>query len=62
MESAGREFFARVHNGYLSMAAEEPKRFVVVDGMRSVDDIAQEIADVVDNRQHLLKKEGQEES
>ena len=62
MESAGREFFARVHNGYLSMAAEEPKRFVVVDGMRSVDDIAQEIADVVDNRQHLLQKEGQKES
>jgi thymidylate kinase len=44
------------------MAAEEPKRFVVVDGMRSVDDIAQEIADVVDNRQHLLQKEGQKES
>jgi dTMP kinase len=62
MESAGREFFARVHNGYLSMAAEEPKRFVVVDGMRSVDDIAQEIADLVDNRQHLLQKEGHKES
>jgi len=54
MESAGRDFYTRVREGYLILAREDPERFLVVDGMRTVEDIARDIARAVGERQHRL--------
>jgi dTMP kinase len=43
MESAGREFYERVRNGYLEIARDEPGRFVRVDGMGSIEDVSRSI-------------------
>lgn len=40
MESAGREFYKRVRDGYRSLAALEKDRWIVVDGMQSIDHVA----------------------
>jgi dTMP kinase len=50
MESAGREFFERVHAGYLAIAREEPARWVIIDGMRPVDAIQADIRTAVASR------------
>ncbi len=50
MESAGREFFERVRTGYHAIAKAEPRRWRIVDGMRSVDVIHNEIVSVVQSR------------
>ena len=50
MESAGREFYERVRAGYLAIARDYPERFVVVNGMRSIDEIARDIARLVEKR------------
>ena len=36
-------FFEKVRRGYLDLAGREPERFVVLDAMKSPDQIAQEI-------------------
>lgn len=41
-------FHGRVRDGFLALAAAEPKRFVVVDAARSEDAVAVEIAAAVD--------------
>jgi dTMP kinase len=51
MESAGREFYERVRGGYLAIASEHADRCVVVNGMRSVEEIAGEIAAIVRERE-----------
>jgi len=43
IERAGAEFWPRVIAGYRELAGRFPERFVVVDGARGVDEIAQEI-------------------
>jgi dTMP kinase len=43
MESAGKDFFNAVRSGYLSLSRAEPQRIVVVDGMRPVHVIHEEI-------------------
>lgn len=43
MESAGRAFFEKVRAGYRTLAREEPYRFVVVDGMRPITEIHNDI-------------------
>ncbi len=43
MERSGREFFDRVRNGYLAIAAEEPLRFAIVDGVQARADIHAEV-------------------
>jgi dTMP kinase len=50
MENAGREFYERVRKGYLAIAREHPGRFVVIDGMRNVHDIARDIRRAVEER------------
>ena len=50
MEKSGRAFFERVRKGYLAIAREQPGRFVVIDGMRNVNDIARDIRRAVDER------------
>lgn len=57
MEVAGREFFERVRNGYLAIAREHPERFIVIDGMRSVGDIARVIGRAVEERHVQLHRE-----
>jgi dTMP kinase len=47
MDQKGREFHERVRRGYLSMASEEPDRWLVVDGNRTVDEIHAEIRERV---------------
>jgi dTMP kinase len=39
MESQGIEFHIKVRNGFCTLAAAEPKRFVVLDGSKSIEDI-----------------------
>ncbi len=50
MESAGKEFFERVRNGFRSIAGKEPSRCVVLDGMQSVEKIHEQIRPIVQSR------------
>lgn len=43
MEEAGREFFARVEQGYRRIAAAEPARVKWMDGTRSMDEVEADI-------------------
>jgi len=38
-ERSGAEFFSRVDNGFRSLAATEPQRWVVIDGSGAPDDV-----------------------
>ena len=49
MESSGREFYERVREGYLQLARAEPKRWLCVDGLLSIEEIEQRIWFVADN-------------
>ena len=57
MENAGREFYERVRKGYLAIAREQPERFVVIDGMRNVNDIARDIRRAVEERLEQPQRE-----
>jgi dTMP kinase len=43
LEAAGDGFHERVREGYLSMVAEAPERWIVVDGARPPDDVAADV-------------------
>jgi dTMP kinase len=43
MERSGRDFFERVRAGYLSIAASEPQRFVVIPGVQDRTAIHEQI-------------------
>ena len=43
MESAGKEFFNRVRNGYLELAKKEPQRIKVIDSTRSIEEVFQDV-------------------
>src|ERR1041385_2774923 len=47
MESSGHQFYEQVRAGYLTIASSEPKRFVVINGMRPMEEIHNEIWNVV---------------
>lgn len=47
-EAQERDFHERLREGYLRLAAAEPRRFVVVSGDRPIDDVAADIARDVD--------------
>ncbi len=49
MELGNKEFFTRVRDGYLEMAANEKNRFVVINGKQSIETIHEEIWNVVEN-------------
>jgi dTMP kinase len=50
MERLGGEFAARVRQGFLAQAAEDPGHWLVVDGSRSVEEITAHIVDEVRKR------------
>jgi dTMP kinase len=49
-EQAGDDFHARVEEGFRTMAADEPGRWVVVDATRPKDDVAAAVLDAVEQR------------
>lgn len=55
MEEADRAFFQRVEQGFVAVAAAEPKRVRVVDGSRSLEEVARAIYELV---APLLPKSG----
>lgn len=50
MESSGSTFYERVRRGYQEIARNEAQRFVAIDGMQTVDDIARRIWQVVERK------------
>jgi dTMP kinase len=50
LEAAGTDFHRRVHDGFLMQAIADPDRWVVVDGNRPVDVVAEEIWTVISMR------------
>lgn len=48
MEAAGDEFHRRVAEGYRRMAAAHPDRWIVVDGVGSVDEVEARVRDAVE--------------
>ena len=48
MEAAGDDFHARVAEGYQRMAAAHPDRWLVVDGVGSVDEVAARVREAVE--------------
>jgi dTMP kinase len=53
MERAGREFQERVRRGYLELSQSEPKDWLVVDGSKPAEIIADEIGEYIE--QNLLQ-------
>ncbi|MXW61050.1 MAG: dTMP kinase [Acidimicrobiaceae bacterium] len=49
IERAGTEFYQRVRDGYLELAAQHPDSWVVVDANGSVDEVAADIETEVDD-------------
>lgn len=43
MESAGREFFERVRQGFLEIAKSEPKRVKVIDSTQTIEEIHKQV-------------------
>lgn len=43
LEEAGEDFHHRVHRGFLEMAAEDPKGWLVVDGQGTVEEVAKRV-------------------
>jgi dTMP kinase len=50
IDEEAREFHERVRRGYLELAANEPDRFITVDGMHPVGEVAATIREAVQNR------------
>jgi len=48
IEQERHEFFDRVRECYLQIAANEPGRFVVIDTTRSIDEVREEISALAD--------------
>lgn len=50
MEAEDRSFHERVADGFRALAAADPARWVVVDGVGSIDDVARRVSDALDGR------------
>ena len=46
MESAGKEFFERVRQGYLKIAEKEPNRVKVINSVDSIENIHNKVVDL----------------
>lgn len=47
MESAGKEFFERVRNGYLEIAKANPDRVKLLNGSKSIEVLHEEIKEII---------------
>ena len=54
MEQQPVEFYERVRDGYRELAAQEPKRIILIDGSRNPDEIEREIWERLFSRFSLL--------
>jgi len=54
MESSGRAFYERVRSGYREIARNESQRFVTLNGLLSVEEIARDIWKIVEKKQTVL--------
>lgn len=52
MEMSNEEFYQRVREGYKEIAADEPGRFITIDGRQSIDEIHTIIWNEVDELLH----------
>jgi dTMP kinase len=50
IDEEAREFHERVRRGYLGLAANEPDRFIIVDGMHPAGEVAAKIREAIQNR------------
>lgn len=50
MEREPIDFFERVRRGYLALAAQNPERFAVIDGAKSIEEISREIHKICINK------------
>jgi dTMP kinase len=55
MESSGRAFYERVRTGYREIAKSESHRFVMLDGMSSVEEIARNIWALVEKKRTVIR-------
>ena len=55
MESSGIEFFNRVRDGYLKIAALEPNRIKVLDATKSIDEVQQDVIELINTKLCALK-------
>jgi dTMP kinase len=54
MENQAFEFYERARQGYLELARQEPKRFVVIEGARPIREVQADVETVVSKRLGLL--------
>lgn len=47
MESAGKEFFNKVRNGYLEIAKQEPNRIKVVDSTKTIEEVHRNVVEII---------------
>ena len=48
MDAETAEFYTRVREAYLTIAAAEPQRFVIVDASGSIDEIHRAVSELVE--------------
>lgn len=48
MESAGKEFFNKVRNGYLEIAKSEPDRVKVIDSTKSIEEVHKDVVKIIE--------------
>ena len=47
MESAGKDFFNRVRNGYLELAKQEPQRVKVIDSTKTIEEVFEDVKNII---------------
>ena len=52
MEISGKAFYEKVRNGYREIAREEPGRFIIADGLRTIQELEQDIWSAVACREN----------
>lgn len=48
MEQLGKKFHKRVNEGFAALAADNPHHWIVIDGVGSIDEVAQRVNDAYD--------------
>jgi dTMP kinase len=46
-ERESADFFTRIRNAYLDRASKNPQRFRVIDGSKSLEEVAKEVKDII---------------